>query len=94
MGEFLLAWDKLQNLKITFFKCFYLKEIMGWTSGSPEIMENIKCTLRRDDLILLFISPNLGSLIRNAPVICNLWMPPPPTHTPPPTNTPTGMVGG
>ena len=32
MGEFLLAWDKL-------FKSFYLKEIMEWTSGMPEIIE-------------------------------------------------------
>ena len=39
MGEFLLAWDKLQNLEVTFLKCFYPKKIMGWTSGLPEIME-------------------------------------------------------
>ena len=37
-----------------------------WFAGNNG---NIKCTLRRDDLFVT--SPNLGSLIRNAPVICN-----------------------
>ena len=56
-----------------------------WFAGNNG---NIKCTLRRDDLFVT--SPNLGSLIRNAPVICNHW-PPPPAPLPP-TNTPTGSV--
>ena len=37
-----------------------------------------------DEMTFFFTSPNLGSLIRNAPVICNYWPPPPPnpnTHT-------------
>ena len=71
------------------FKCFYLEEIMEWISGLPKIMET--SSAHWDEMTLFFTSPNLDSLIRNAPVICNRWPPPsPPTNT----HTPTGMGGG
>ena len=55
MGEFLLAWDKLYNLEV----CFYLKEIMGWTSGLPEIMETPSAQW---DKMTFFYFPELRQL--------------------------------
>ena len=58
---------------------FLKEEIMGWTSGLPEIMET--SSAHWDEMTFFLYFANLGSLIRNAPVICNHWPPPPPPHT-------------
>ena len=44
---------------------------MGWTSGLPEILET--SSAHWNEMTFFFTSPNLGSLFRNAPVICNHW---------------------